>query len=128
MNNVTKEQLAQAFEAWEKDYRVNQSDYKSKEECTFMGVSQLSAERAEYFYALLQSCPARPEAKATADQTMMEIVKLRKALVYVAHALHSTPQHMLAEGIMLVDNNRVWVYYEGLNIGAYENGEPYSYK
>jgi hypothetical protein len=50
---VTKEQMEQAFEAWEKGYRIEPEKFRTLEECKFLGVSQLSAERADYFYELL---------------------------------------------------------------------------
>jgi hypothetical protein len=44
--------------------------------------------------------------------------RLRKALVYVAHALHSTPQYMLAKGIALLDNDAVRVSIDGWVVEA----------
>jgi hypothetical protein len=47
-----------------------------------------------------------------------EIDRLRKALVYVAHALHATPQYMLAKGISLLDNDAVRVSIDGWVVEA----------
>ena len=45
-------------------------------------------------------------ARATVSE---EVRNLRRALVYVAHALHGTPQYMLADGITLVGGDGVIV-------------------
>jgi hypothetical protein len=50
---VTKAQLAQAFEAWERGYRIAPDKYRTPTECAMLGVSQISAERADYFFELL---------------------------------------------------------------------------
>lgn len=47
-----------------------------------------------------------------------EIRRLRMALVYVAYALHGTPQHMLAEGITLIGGDAVRVRRDGWEVGA----------
>lgn len=47
-----------------------------------------------------------------------EVEKLRKALVYVAFALHGTPQHMLAPGITLIDGDTVRVSRDGWTVEA----------
>jgi hypothetical protein len=45
--------LAQAFEAWENNYRANPEQFLTAEEIAAEGVSELSASRAAYMYALL---------------------------------------------------------------------------
>jgi hypothetical protein len=47
-----------------------------------------------------------------------EIDRLRKALVYVAHSLHATPQYMLAKGITLLDGDAVRVSIDGCVVEA----------
>lgn len=47
--------------------------------------------------------------QATEPQSQDEVNALREALVYVAHAGHSTKQHMLPTGVMLLDNDGVVV-------------------
>jgi hypothetical protein len=55
MNNVTLEQLAKAFEIWETNFRLEPSEFLTKEEVASIGVSQLSADRASYFLELLKA-------------------------------------------------------------------------
>lgn len=50
---VTLEQMAVAFEKWENDYRANPTTYMTTEQMAETGVSDLSADRAAHFYALL---------------------------------------------------------------------------
>lgn len=50
---MSKAQLEQAFEAWEKGCRIDPGKYRTADECKRLSVSQLSAERADYFYELL---------------------------------------------------------------------------
>ena len=52
MNTI--EQFAKAFEAWENDYRTNPQEYMTPEQALELGVSELSAQRASYFYQLMQ--------------------------------------------------------------------------
>lgn len=49
----TLQDFAVAFEKWESDYRVNPSNYLTHEEVAASGVSEVSADRAEYFMELL---------------------------------------------------------------------------
>lgn len=42
-----------------------------------------------------------------------EVRDLREALVYAAHASHSTPQYMLPKNVTLIDNDRVEVRLKG---------------
>ena len=51
----------------------------------------------------------------------VEVENLRKALVYVAFALHSTPQYMLAQGITLIDGDTVRVSRDGWTVEASAN-------
>jgi hypothetical protein len=60
--------------------------------------------------------PAPSAAAATA-----EVENLRKALVYVAFALHDTPQYMLAQGITLIDGDTVRVSRDGWTVEASVN-------
>jgi hypothetical protein len=53
MKNII-EYYAKAFEAWENDYRANPQEYLTPEEASEIGVSQLSADRANYFYHLMR--------------------------------------------------------------------------
>ena len=50
-----------------------------------------------------------------------EVENLRKALVYVAFALHDTPQYMLAQGITLIDGDTVRVSRDGWTVEASVN-------
>ncbi len=45
-----------------------------------------------------------------------EIVELKRALAYVAFAMHGTRQHMLAPGITLSDNDRVIVKVSNVHV------------
>lgn len=45
--------LAQAFDAWENGYRTNPTTFRTPEESAALGVSQVSAERADYLIELL---------------------------------------------------------------------------
>ena len=45
--------LARAFEAWETGYRANPTTFRTPEESAALGVSQVSAERADYMLELL---------------------------------------------------------------------------
>ena len=51
---ISRETLAKAFEAWENGFRTQPQAFRTSEECLQLGVSQVSAERADYFYDLLQ--------------------------------------------------------------------------
>ena len=61
----------------------------------------------------------RTEQPAPSGAT--EEVKLRKALVYAAFALHDTPQYMLAQGIVLIDGDTVRVSRDGWTVEASVN-------
>ena len=50
---VTLGQMAQAFEAWEDGFRAMPENFLTHEQCALVGVSELSANRAEHFYSLL---------------------------------------------------------------------------
>ena len=58
--------------------------------------------------------------QTTAEATE-EVENLRKALVYVAFALHDTPQYMLAQGITLIDGDTVRVSRDGWTVEASVN-------
>lgn len=62
----------------------------------------------------LQKQTAPPQRESITD----EIDRLRKALVYVAHSLHATPQYMLAKGITLLDGDAVRVSIDGWAVEA----------
>lgn len=53
LSPVKKRQLELAFEAWETGYRIEPSKFRPPEECAWLNVSQVSAERADYFFELL---------------------------------------------------------------------------
>jgi hypothetical protein len=53
MNGLTKQDLERAFEAWEKGFRVRPEAYRTADECLYLSVSQVSAERADYMFELL---------------------------------------------------------------------------
>lgn len=48
-------EMASAFEAWENGLRGNPSAYMTPDECAAASVSQLSADRAAHFCALLDA-------------------------------------------------------------------------
>jgi hypothetical protein len=58
--NVTLEQMAKAFEAWENGFRAEPSKFLTAEECAAAEVSTLSADRAAYFRELLAHAAYRP--------------------------------------------------------------------
>ena len=53
MKNII-EYYAKAFEVWENDCRANPQQYLTAEEASELGVSQLSADRASYFYQIMR--------------------------------------------------------------------------
>lgn len=53
LGRVTKEQLERAFEAWETGFRISPEKYRTQDEVRCLAVSQVCAERADYFYELL---------------------------------------------------------------------------
>ena len=61
-----------------------------------------------------------PGAGITAGATE-EVKNLRKALVYVAFALHDAPQYMLAQGITLINGDTVRVSRDGWTVEASVN-------
>lgn len=54
LSDVTRAQVEQAFEAWERGYRIEPEKYRTADECKCLSVSQVSAERADYFVELLR--------------------------------------------------------------------------
>ena len=50
---TAREQLERAFQLWEDGYRIAPDKYRTAEEMAGLTVSQLSAERADYFAELL---------------------------------------------------------------------------
>lgn len=56
---ITKQHLEQAFEAWETGFRVDPKAYRTEEETRGLPVSQVSAERADYFFTLLDAVQAK---------------------------------------------------------------------
>ena len=52
--NVTREQMEKAFEAWESGFRIEPEKFRSHEETLGLSVSQVSAERADYFFELVR--------------------------------------------------------------------------
>lgn len=65
---------------------------------------------------------ARPAQAAAVS----EIDAYRKALHYVAFALHGTPQHMLAKGISLYDNDRVSVKIADIDVDTGRVADPFA--
>ena len=53
LNGLTMQQMEQAFEAWEKGFRIAPEKYRTEDEVRCLSVSQVSAERADYFFELL---------------------------------------------------------------------------
>ena len=53
LNGLTIQQIEQAFEAWEKGFRIAPEKYRTENEVRCLSVSQVSAERADYFFELL---------------------------------------------------------------------------
>lgn len=53
LHRIDKGTLEAAFERWEKGYRITPDKYRTPEECKCLSVSQVSAERADYFFELL---------------------------------------------------------------------------
>ena len=54
LHGLTKQQMEQAFEAWEKGFRIEPEKYRTEDETRCLSMSQVSAERTDYFFALLQ--------------------------------------------------------------------------
>jgi hypothetical protein len=70
-------------------------------------------------YSLRGIALAAWEAALKAAQPVpLELERLRAALVYVAHAGHSTPLHMLPTGVTLIDGDAVEVRLDGWSVYA----------
>lgn len=54
INALTRDQMEQAFEAWERGFRIEPEKYRTQDEVRCLSVSQVSAERADYFWELLR--------------------------------------------------------------------------
>jgi hypothetical protein len=54
LSTVTRDQMEQAFEAWENGFRINPAAYRTEDETRQLPVSAVSAERADYFFELLK--------------------------------------------------------------------------
>lgn len=54
LHGLTKQQMELAFEAWEKGFRIGPEKYRTEDEVRCLSVSQVSAERADYFFELLK--------------------------------------------------------------------------
>jgi hypothetical protein len=75
----------------------------------------------------LRDCVMAAQAAAPAQAAAVpEIEAYRKALHYVAFALHGTPQHMLAKGITLHDNDRVSVKIAGIDVDTGRVADPFA--
>lgn len=59
LNGLTRAQMEQAFDAWERGYRIAPEKYRTPDECKCLSVSQVSAERTDYFWELLKLEQAR---------------------------------------------------------------------
>lgn len=77
-------------------------------------------EQAEFVFSALRVALAHPRkgSPTKAEDALGEMGRLRRALVYVAYALHKTPQNMLAEGITLIDGHTVRVSRDGWTVEA----------
>lgn len=53
LNALTKQQMDQAFEAWERGCRIHPERFRRPEEVACLGISQVSAERTDYLFELL---------------------------------------------------------------------------
>lgn len=51
---ITLKQAAIVFEKWETEYRASPEEFLTSEEVSQLGVSEVSAQRAEYFIQLLK--------------------------------------------------------------------------
>lgn len=60
INGLTRQQMEQAFEAWENGFRIEPAKFRSPDECKQLSVSQVSAERTDYFWQLLLPQQAKP--------------------------------------------------------------------
>ncbi|WP_333976333.1 DUF551 domain-containing protein [Burkholderia cepacia] len=54
--------------------------------------------------------------KSRADALTERVSQLEKALVYVGHHLHGTPQYMLCDGVTLIDNDGITVKAQGIDV------------
>ncbi|WP_369065273.1 rod-binding protein [Burkholderia gladioli] len=62
---------------------------------------------------------------APADAALSNRVsQLEKALVYVGHRLHDTPQYMLCDGVALIDNDGITVKAQGIDVAVSLRGDP----
>ncbi|PRE90139.1 hypothetical protein, partial [Burkholderia gladioli] len=65
------------------------------------------------------------QAAAPADAALSNRVsQLEKALVYVGHRLHDTPQYMLCDGVALIDNDGITVKAQGIDVAVSLRGDP----
>lgn len=60
--STTLIEMAQAFEAWERDFRAAPEQFLSAQECAAAEISELSASRASHFAALLGHVAKQPAA------------------------------------------------------------------
>lgn len=78
-------------------------------------LSDVQVDEAKRVESILAARPASAKPVLSGDE---RIAKLEKALVYVAHSMHSEPQHMLAEGITLGDVSYVRVKVGDLDVSV----------
>ncbi|WP_208456720.1 VRR-NUC domain-containing protein [Burkholderia gladioli] len=65
------------------------------------------------------------KSAAPADAALSNRVsQLEKALVYVGHRLHDTPQYMLCDGVELIDNDGIKVKARGIDVAVSLRGNP----
>jgi hypothetical protein len=79
-----------------------------------------------YSASMMRDYAEQAVREAQQEPVTDEENRLQKALVYVAHALHATPQHMLAKGITLVDGDTVRVSLDGWTVEASNKATPRS--
>jgi hypothetical protein len=77
-----------------------------------------------YSASMMRDYAEQAVREAQQEPVTDEENRLQKALVYVAHALHATPQHMLAKGITLVDGDTVRVSLDGWTVEASNKATP----
>ncbi len=72
--------------------------------------------------AALTAHQSAPLGEQAPQAEAVELQRLRKALVWVAHMGHGTPKHMLPQGVTLIDADRVRVTLDGWSVSARDDG------
>jgi hypothetical protein len=79
---ITHDRLAQAFEAWERGFRAEPQNFRTGADCLALGVSQISAERADYFFELLRH--TAPPPSAVPPELQAEAQRISAAIKHLA--------------------------------------------